>query len=599
MVVSEAQVRERLATSANKLWIDEAIAHEQRIRLHAEVVNDESHVSPAFYSFLAWVRDEIKLPTDKFAAFRALCKLPLATNATVSMIQDEYEKIFTANDSFFDCLILDESLKEIFMDYLKEVIKIRDLFKNDIFDTWKTHPNTILLIDLPARQTTLWPQPYVNKIPLESVHDIEVEDNPDGTDKIGLLIYKAVDRYDEATSRWIRQYVVVDDVSYQLWQEAFTETVGEKRYDPVRVVYHNLKYTPATFMTSAKLYKTNPIARKVPISASLSDLDNLQWLTTAKRVLETYAPFPIATVPADDENCTNPDCHGGTIEKYSLLVGEVSSYPCPICSKKKDRSLVGPGSVWEQRMPKIKDEPWIPEAVTFTNPAVESLEYLQGEIDKQEWKIYENNVGDTGEVLPKQAVNEFQVQHSENGKENVFLRIAKDMELTQKFSVDTMGRLMFGAFYVSCDLSYGTQFLLYSVKDLSEQYTSFKESGLPQFMVSQKRQMLLQTEHRNNPYLIQRATILNLLEPWPDFSIAEVITMQYNQLFPDAFDLKCFFSQIVDIFEVENGDIVEWGSEIEFRQKILKLKQIFKDYGKKETSGRKQLPEPDKKAPVN
>jgi hypothetical protein len=590
MVVSQLEIQKRLATPLNKTWVEEAILHEQRIRLHAEVVNDESHVSEAYFNFLAWVRDEMKLPTEKFNAFKAMCKLPLATNATVSMIQDEYEKIFTANDSFFDCLMLDDALKATFMSYLKDIIRIRDLFKTDIFDTWKTRPNTILLIDLPEVQTTLWPQPFINKIPIETVHDIDVMYNVDGTDKIELLIYRATDLLDETSGAIIRRYVVVDSVSYQVWHEKY-ETNGEQNFYLFKYANHGLSYVPASFMTSAKLYKHNPVARKVPISASLADLDNLQWLITAKRVLETYAPFPIATIPDEDENCSNPNCHNGTIEHYSMVLGGIETYPCPVCSRKNERSLIGPGTVWTQRVPKIKDEPWIANAVSFTDPSVESLEYLQKEIDIQEWKIYENNVGDTGEVLPKQAVNEKQVKHSENGKENVFLRIAKDMEVTNKFTVDTMGRLMFGNWYVSSELTYGTEFLLWSTNDLQEHYKKFKESGLPQHVIAQKRQMLLQTEHRNNPYLLQRANILSLIEPWPDFGITELIAMQYHQLFPEEFDLKVNFSQIVDTFEVDNGDIVEFGSDIEYSKKIDNLKKAFKAYGKEKTRGKQQLQE--------
>jgi len=562
--------------------------------LHAEVVNDESHVSEAFFSFLSWVRDEKKLPEDKFQAFKAACKLPLATNATVSMIQDEYEKIFTANDSFFDCLMLDDQLKSEFIDYLNDNIRIRDLFKTDIFDTWKTRPNTILLIDIPSVQTTLRPQPYINKIPIHTVHDIHVDYKPDGTDQIGLLIYVGVRYFDDVTNTWINQFVVVDDETYQVWHEKVDRNFSdEKDFYPVKVFVHNLKYTPATFMTSAKLYKHNPVARKVPLSASLSDLDNLQWLITAKRVLETYAPFPIATVPDDDESCSNPDCHNGTIEKYSPFLGAINTYPCQVCAKKNQRSLVGPGTIWTQKAPKTKDEVWIPNAVSFTDPSVDSLEYLQKEIDIQEWKLYENNVGDNGQVLPKQAVNEPQVRDSNKGKENVFLRIAKDMEVSHKFVVDTMGRLMFDSWYVDSDLTYGTEFLLWSVSDLQDQYDKFKKSGLPQFVISQKRQMLLQTEHRNNPYLLQRANILNLLEPWPDFSITECIAMQYNVQFPEDFDLKANFSQIVDTFEVDNGDIVEFGSLIDFKTKISNLKASFKVYGKDKTKGKVPLPEPD------
>lgn len=597
MVVSAEQVRSRLKTPSNSSAIADAIRHENQVRLHAEVVTEHHMASPYFGQFLQWVKDDLQLPVEKYAAFEGMCQFPLVTNATVSMVHDEYEKIFTANDSYFNLSMLDNDLKDNFMEYLKQ-IDIHNYFKNEVFEMYKIRPSTVYAIDLPIIQMTPWPEPFINKLPIESIHDIELEKKRDGTDRIGMLIYRAVDKFID--NKYYRIFVVYDDVSYQVWQERTDRmsAANEREFDLISFQAHDLKYCPCFFIPGIKMYKVgSDVTRKVTISASLFDLKWLLWYTTAKRVYETYGPFPIATVPKDDDEsrCVDEYCIDGTIKKMDLEFGSIVTYPCPTCSKRKSNSLVGPGTVYEQESPKTKDDAWVAEAVAFTHPSTENLEYISAEIDRLEWKIYENNVGDNNEQLPRnQAVNKDQVIQSTKGKENLFLKIAKDFEQGEKFAIDTMGLLRFKNWYVSCERSYGRQFLLYTVKDLQERRIGYKTSGMPMHMVAQVREQIVQTEFHNNPYQRQRVDILNLLEPWVDLSLAECQGLQYNLIFPDLFELKASFPTVIKRFEARNTDIVEWGSALSLETKIDKLLLILIEDVKKINTGRKELPAPEK-----
>jgi hypothetical protein len=181
-------------------------------------------------------------------------------------------------------------------------------------------------------------------------------------------------------------------------------------------------------------------------------------------------------------------------------------------------------------------------------------------------------------VITKAAVNEPQVQSSVEGKRNVLLDVKKNFEHAERFITDIMGRLMYGEYYVGCTINYGEQFLLYTARDIVDQITAFNGAGLPTYMKAQKRQLLVQTENKNNPYEKSRSEIMELLEPWPDLAPAQLVAYQYNTIFPEKFGLKIDFAKFISKFELSNGDIVEWGSLLSLEQKINKITEILTSY---------------------
>jgi hypothetical protein len=259
-----------------------------------------------------------------------------------------------------------------------------------------------------------------------------------------------------------------------------------------------------------------------------------------------------------------------------------------VCAKSR---LVGPGTVIYKSVPRTKDDPELSNPVDITPAAVESLKQIAEKIDFLEWEIYANCVGSNDQQIQKNAINKDQVQSNVEGKRNVLQSIRKDFEACEKFIIDTMGRLMYGDYYVTCTVNYGDQVLLYTASDITTQYTDFKKAGLPTFMIAQKKELLIQTENRNNPYELRRSALLNMLEPWPDLSLTECKNVyQLDQLYKEKFALKLDFAKFVSKFELKNGDIVQWGSLLSLDRKIDSLTQILLRYVSEETSGQ-QIPQ--------
>jgi hypothetical protein len=577
MVLSIPQIQELLKSPANAAAIQQAINHEDRVKLHTKSVDTKEKASAYFNQFLRWVEEGIMLPPDKMAAFKGMCQFPLATTALCNSIFDEYEKIFTAQDHFFDVEIADETLKADYLTYLDE-LKLHKYFETKGFEEFKKQPASVYVVDLPTEQLSDRPAPYFTKISIRRIHDIGVQRMFDGTDRIGYIIFKS----------GTDQYMCFDDMSYRMFTQQQDGQFILAIDSP-----HNLGYTPATFLPKLPLYDdddASPVARKVAISDSLGDLDWLLAYKVFERMYETFGPFPIMTVPETQCNYTDGlgnMCKSGFVSG-TRLDGTIYEKECPSCKK---NSIVGPGTVFGRPVPRAKEDPQLTKAVEFTPADVASLDYITNKIDYLEWMIYENNVGDSGQMLTKEAVNAKQVQSSVEGKRNVLFKIKKDFELTEKFLVDTIGRLRYADYYVGSTVNYGEQFLLHSPEELTQQYADAKKSGLPVYLISQKKDQLIQTEYRNNPTIKQRANLLDQLEPWSNLSLAECITYQLNNLFPDKFFLKLDFAKFISKFESANGDIVQWGSALSIDKKIEKLSQILLDYGNKESSSAKQLPQ--------
>lgn len=577
MVLSLQQVKDRIKLPKGKEAIQAALSHENRIKLHTKAVDQKEKASDYFKDFLDWVHKGIGLPDDKFKAFEGMCRFPLPTTSLCNSIFDEYEKIFSAQDAYFDVELLDDTMKSDFLGFIEKNC-IRKYFKSTGFKAYKKQPACIFVIDLPSVQEGTRPEPYFYKVPVSMLVDIDIEKKKEGGDRIGSLIFKVGKN----------KFVQIDDQFYRV----LIKTDGTDDYQTFEVT-HNLAYTPATFLPQQPLYDdedNSPVARKTQVSDAIGDLDWLLFYKVAERMYETYGPFPILTVPettCDYTDTLGVHCNGGFIPTTNRQ-GQPSSYPCPVCQK---NNMVGPGTVYSKSIPKSKDQPPISNVVEILPPDIDSLQYITDKIDYLEWEIYANCVGSNDQQVQKQAVNEKQVQSNVEGKRNVLQSIRKDFEACEKFIIDTMGRLMYGDYYVTCTVNYGDQVLLYTADDVTLQYVNSKKAGLPTFYIAQKKLQLLQTEYKNNPYEQRRSDILNMLEPWPDLSLGECTTYQLNALYKEKFDLKLDFAKFVSKFERSNGDIVQWGSLLSLDQKINRLTQILLSYVKEQQQDRTELPQ--------
>lgn len=570
MALSNAQIQKLIKTPAHASQLQEAVNHENRVKLHTKAV-DKADKALYFNSFLKWVKEGVQLPSDKYETFKGMCVFPIPTTSLCSSIFDSYQKIFETQDAFFDASMSQDSMKAEFLEYIKS-LNLKEWFKTKGFETYKKQFNSVFIVDMPAEQLGARPLPYFYKVPISHVLDLDVDED----NKVEYIIFKGKDN----------QVICIDELRYSVWLKS-----GES-YLLQSEAPHILGYCPAHIFATGNLYDeedNNHIARKIPVSESVGDLDWLLFYGVAQRMYETYGPFPILATP--DQQCDFTDamgnsCQGGFVSTLKADGVTLSNYECPSCKKS---SIVGPGSVFTRPMRTHVDQPDPGKLVEITPADVDSLDYITKKVDYLEWEIFANCTGSQEEQIIKQAINQDQVQSSHEGERAMLLRVKRDFEQAMIFIVDTMGRLMFGDYYEGCTLTMGDQFMLESKSEILQQFTDWKKSGLPNFLVSGKKDQLIQSEYKNNITEINRAELLNQLEPWPELSISECTALSLNLKFPEKFLLKIDFAKFVRKFERQNGDILFWGSLLSLDKKVDKLTEILIQFATDEERTAKKL----------
>ncbi|MGL5981137.1 MAG: hypothetical protein ACRCZY_09735, partial [Phocaeicola sp.] len=199
--------------------------------------------------------------------------------------------------------------------------------------------------------------------------------------------------------------------------------------------------------------------------------------------------------------------------------------------------------------------------------------------------IFTATIGVGGDISNK-SVNELQVESNFESKVSVLNSIKGNLEAAQKFVDDTICRLRYGEYFLGSSISYGTEFYIYSVEDLYDQYKKAKENGSSEAILDSLMWQTIETEYRNDPIELQRMIILKHLEPFRHYTFDELMKLSDKNLISDeALKIKLNFSSFVDRFERENTNIIEFASQVDFNKKINTINEKFKEYGREEGNG--------------
>lgn len=519
--------------------------------------------------FLNWVKG--LLPKDKYNIFLQLFCFPIATNELTEEMFSALEKVYDGKDAYEEYNFISPEQLDDWNEYRDKKLNSFDFWRYTAFDKFKTSINGFVVVDLKEEQDTTIPEPYFYFLPISSVKDFEIKANGD----VDWLLIEQGDN----------RLAVFDDESYRVFElNDKKEIIGE----PIIENKHDLNYCPVSLFWNDKLAEDNKALKKSPISNQLANLDWLLFFLTSKKHLDLYAPYPIYSGYQQDcefENKGNGDyCDGGFIKNskgdfYIDRSGAVSK--CPVCA---DSRLAGVGSFVEVPVPnRDNDFKDMRNPVQITSIDRSSLDYNVEEVQRLNDKIYKAVVGSGGEMKMDKNFNKDQVQSNTESKRNVLLSVKKNFEKIQSWAEDTVCRLRYGASYLSNTIFYGSDWYLYDVDQLTEQYKLAKEAGATDYQLDMIQDQIIETENKNNPMALQRAEILKNLEPYRHQTRKEVLEMM-GKGFGDKelIAVKLNFATFVLRFERENTDIVEFGSMLTFDKKINIILKTFKSYGSTE-----------------
>lgn len=550
------QIKQILQKPTKRQTIQKAVNMQRRLRFHTETNVVVSDINQPTTIFLDWVKR--LLPKDKYNIFLQLFKFPLPTPAVVEDVYRELERVFYSRNSSSSYQFTDSELAEDWSQYRKSNLNEPEVWKTTAWKRMQVSPNSILVVDLPLVQTSTRPEPYFYWLEIDSVIDYELS------------------KQDENLFNWLifnqpeHRIAVFDDTSIRIYQ------LNEKNeiQSLVSEAQHDLGYCPARFFWSTQLNEKNKDLKKNPITKELSNLDWYLFFALSKQHLDLYAPYPIYSAYEADCNFENSEtgdyCDGGFLRnakgEYKIL-NDGTVEKCPCCSEKR---IAGPGSFLEVPIPnQTEGVADMRNPVQITTIDKDSLDYNVNECARLKNEIVISVVGSGGTVSEKEAINETQVTANFESKTSVLNALKTNFELAQKFIEDTVCKLRYGNAFISSSVNWGTEFYVFTVTELYSKYKQAKDNGASNSELDAISQQILEVEYRNNPLVLQRMLILKQLEPYPHKTLDEVLKLYEKKLIDEKLvKLKINISTLVDKFERENINIIEFASNKPLREKI-------------------------------
>lgn len=576
------QIKQILQKPSKRQVIQKAVNMQRRLRFHTETNIAVSDINQPTTLFLDWVSH--LLPKDKYNIFLQLFKFPLSTPAVVEDVYRELERVFYSRNSSSSYQFTDSELAEDWSQYKKNNLNEPEVWKTVAWKRMQVSPNSILIIDLPQIQTTGRPEPYFYWLEIDAVIDYETVKHDEN--RFEWLIFKQPDN----------QIAVFDDISIRVYQ------LNEKNeiQSLVSEAQHDLGYCPARFFWSTQLNEKNKELKKNPITKELSNLDWYLFFSISKQHLDLYAPYPIySSYEADcnfENNETGDYCDGGFLRnakgEYKIL-NDGTVEKCPCCSEKR---IAGPGSFLEVPIPNqsegIAD---MRNPVQITTIDKDSLDYNVNECARLKNEIVVSVVGSGGTVSEKEAINEIQVTANFESKTSVLNALKTNFEQAQKFVEDTVCKLRYGNAFISSSINWGTEFYVFTVTELYSKYKQAKDNGASISELDAISQQILEVEYRNNPLVLQRMLILKQLEPYPHKTLDEVLKLfEKGLLNENLVKLKINFSTLVERFERENINIIEFASNKTMREKIDIINKKLLEYVSEDRTTAATSTEPDR-----
>lgn len=568
MALDLNQIKQILQKPTKRQVIQKAANMQKRLRFHTETNIAVSDINQPTALFLDWVRN--LLPKDKYNIFLQLFKFPLSTPAVVEDVYRELERVFYSRNSSSSYQFTDSELAEDWADYRKNKLNEPDIWKTVGWKKMQVSINSILVVDLPQVQMSARPEPYFYWLEIEDVVDYEMVNDTE----FKWIVFRQPNRRIAAfDNTYIRVYQLNE-------KNEIASLVSEAT--------HNLGYCPARFFWSTQLNEKNKDLKKNPISKELSNLDWYLFFSISKQHLDLYAPYPIYSAYAADCNFENNEtgdyCDGGFLRNSSgeyKILNDGTVEKCPCCSEKR---IAGPGSFLEVPIPNqaegIVD---MRNPVQITTIDKDSLTYNVEECVRLRNDIIVSIAGSGGTVSEKEAINETQVAANFESKTSVLNALKTNFELAQKFVEDTICRFRYGSDFISSSISWGTEFYVFTVKELYNKYEQAKTNGASESELDAITQQILEVEYRNNPLVLQRMLILKQLEPYPHKTLDEVLKLHEKKLLNENYvKLKINFSTLVERFERENINIIEFASARTFSEKIKLITDKLLDYVREE-----------------
>lgn len=488
-------------------------------------------------------------------------RLPVETVGLTEEIFQALKKVFDSKNPYESHTISDGANREVFEEW--KDANLGKEFWGQFFEIAKSKINSVMLVDFPEEQVTEYPDPIV--VFIEACDIIGFK----GDNQLEYLMYEGEDE-EEVT------YYYVDAERYAKYDEN-GNLLSER--------LHDLGYCPARFMWTTPLTNEHLYLKQNPITNYLGMLDKLLFRYLAKDFIDTYSSFPImwsyeADCDFEDEKY---ECRSGYLfsldTSYPAYVPDgtgLKIQPCPLCDKKKASVFGADISV---PIP-MKEDPIQVPPVGIIEPSIGSLEYNTKEVKALEERIYNGACGSSFEVMNREAVNKDQVSGLFEDRKEVLMDFKPNFENAMEWLYTTCGKAILGAnVYQGCTVNLGTSWYLLPDDYIKNQYLETVTNEVGKIFADDLFNEYVETKYRNNPDQILKQKIIKALDPALHAKEVEVNQLlRAGVISQKEYALKMNFWSLITRFEMENGPLEAFGTLLDFRVRINRIKETLLNY---------------------
>ena len=562
MALDREKIKAEIERPRKRETIRKAIEQQDWIKFHTDT-NLDAVTSLPFERFKAFVKSQ--LPEDKYLTSLNNLKFPIPTNRVTENIFVKLAKIFDGRNPAFNYQFHNTQERDDWEWYRQEMLNEPEVWSQKAWKYFQTEINCVMIVDMPLVDdaSDRYPQPYFYFVPISEVISYDVDKR---TGNMEWIIFK-----DD------KRVIAIDEQAYRTF-----DYKDRKLGELLSENYHTLGYCPARFFWNDPLSLKEPDVKRSPLSKELSALDWYLFKSLGVKHLDTYASYPIYS--AFEEECDYSDkdgniCHKGYLQKpEGGYLTDIEGNPvlCPICHGKKQ--LAGAGSFITVPIP-TDGQPDLRKPVDITTIDKQALDYNVGELKRLEKDIVNSCVGLDNTILNETSLADKQVDATFESKDNVLNRIKKGFEEAQKWVDTTICILRYRSAFISASISYGNEFYTLSPETLQKRYNEAKNGGASEADLDAIYTQLIETTYRHNPTQMQRMIILKDLEPFVHRTQEQVQSLYEKGLCSQAeVILKADFMGFIRRFERENDNILEFGTNIPYSEKINNIYQSLLSY---------------------
>ena len=592
---SDEEALDRVNHPRNSSSIELAKIQEERLLMHSEAIMEKFNLPFwAYRNFTLWWQSLIT--KEKYNKIDCLITTPLATISVVEEILKAVSKFNDAQDRY---VAFEFATEDFTNDYEAYLTKINDdtFWKETCTEALMTGINDYVIVDLPANQTSERPEPFQYLVSPSMLQDVDINKFTGSVEYIAFKQNKF--KWDSALVRSrvsmnlssiqdgkdVQKMIFIDDTYYRVLAKEDTDSSVGSQWGILECIPHNLGYCPAIDFWKPSIQGTNGINKKGILTSLLSKLDKYLFYMALVDYMDIYGAFPIFVTYAMEDGEFDEKRKEVNFGDYyspsstSYVSGDKGTSQNPRVSY---RWMGAPGSILEYPQPADgSDANFVKDSPHFINMPVEALKHVNDRCATLKCELIEYATGENKEFMNEISKNPDMFDASYSKQDSIITFVKRQVERVHRFVTKARAELRYGKeYFISCTVDYGTEFFLKNPAAIVKEYTEAVAAGMPPEYCEQIAKEASNTRFKNNIDILARQRIIGDVIPYQDTSMADMILAEVNKCDIDNFVIRINSGTFVKQFELEYGDIVKFGKNLNYSDKIFFIKNKLKEYGK-------------------